>query len=109
MPTEILSSAAATESSSTGVSGSLVLNGNTTAGCGIQSNNAIMDPCRPLRPKEVLASTARKYGLDLVSKEFALKMDELDPLREQQKLFCFPKKRNLPNREYMIQCIVFRL
>lgn len=40
---------------------------------------------------------AEKQGADLLSAEFAAKMDEIDPLRDIRSEFIFPTMKDLPN------------
>ncbi|XP_015789048.1 kynureninase [Tetranychus urticae] len=47
-------------------------------------------------PSAVLREKAIIWGIPVESFEFAQRMDNEDPLSQFRKLFCFPKKRDLP-------------
>lgn len=51
-----------------------------------------MDP----EVSKLLETKAKELGVDLESKEFALKMDEKDPCAKVRQLFNYPKMKDLP-------------
>ena len=87
MPHEVISSQCTSSSLS-------VIHGKTT------------DSEAKVYPRDILYQYSGKYGLDLISREFAGKMDELDPLRDLQTQFSLPLKKDLPNSKYMCQLAV---
>lgn len=50
-------------------------------------------------PIEKLRSLAEQWKIDLDSDDFALKLDQNDPLRTYRDQFYIPKKKDLPNGE----------
>lgn len=52
---------------------------------------------------KLLQSKAEEYGLNIESKEFALKMDEMDPCSKMRNLFNYPKMKDLPLGRHVIE------
>ncbi|XP_068203975.1 kynureninase-like [Palaemon carinicauda] len=48
-------------------------------------------------PSKVLSSIAFQHGVDILSEEFALIMDEMDPMKHFRQRFAYPKNGTLPS------------